>query len=186
MWTPKALQREREEFFDTRVSGSQEVWGCLRIVTELVRNGDLETAQVIIDAADITVPTGDVVDGVYDQAGRYYQIPEYIAADPTNLSEDEPVSLRKGVEDHEGTQEGDDAQKVGKEEKGKRKASKKGDGTKVKARMSDRAQDVVVFVDPEETVQSLIERIKEEVQVIISLITMLASALGITDYTNLR
>lgn len=143
---------------------------------ELVRSGDIETAQGIIIAADITVPTGDLAEGVYDQAGQYYQLPEFVVADPTNMFQDEPVSLQKGTADGEGTAhletiQGADAQKeVKKEEKGKGKAPKKGSGVKVKARLSDRAKDVVVWISKEETVQSVIERVKEESQVCCSIL----------------
>ncbi|KAI4151603.1 MAG: hypothetical protein LQ340_003411 [Diploschistes diacapsis] len=174
-WTPSSLQREREAFFDTRVTGSPEIWNGLRMTIELVRSGDIETAQGIIIAADITVPTGDLAEGVYDQAGQYYQLPEFVVADPTNMFQDEPVSLQKGTADGEGTAhletiQGADAQKeVKKEEKGKGKAPKKGSGVKVKARLSDRAKDVVVWISKEETVQSVIERVKEESQIIFKL-----------------
>ena len=135
---------------------------------DLVRGGELETAQGIINAADITVPTGDMVEGVYDPAGQYYQLPEFVVADPTNLLEDEPVNLQKGVEDSESADVDTthlESVETTKEEKGKGKAPKKGDGVKVKARLSDQAKDVAVWIDKGEKVQGLIERIKDEAEV---------------------
>ncbi|KAL8950127.1 MAG: hypothetical protein Q9222_003827, partial [Ikaeria aurantiellina] len=59
-WTPSQLLKERTEFFDTRVTGHAEIWGSLRLVTDLLRAGEVESAQGILDAAAITVPTGDL------------------------------------------------------------------------------------------------------------------------------
>ena len=134
---------------------------------ELVRGGEVETAQGIIDAADVTVPTGDMVEGVYDQAGQYYQLPEFVVADPTNIFEDEPVNLQKGVDDGEGADAATaNLPEIKKEEKGKGRALKKGEGVKVKARLSDRPKDVVVWIEKEEKVQGVVERVKEEAEVI--------------------
>ena len=136
---------------------------------DLVRGGETETAQGIINAADITVPTGDMVEGVYDPAGQYYQLPEYVVADPTNMVEDEPVNLQKGVEDGEGADVATanlESVESKTPEKGKGKAPKNGDGVKVKARLSDQAKDVVVWIDKGEKVQGLIERVREEAEVV--------------------
>lgn len=171
-WTPTLLRREREAFFDTRVSGRQEIWNCVRVVTELIRQGDVETAQGLVDAADITVPTGDLAEGVYDQVGGYYQLPEWVVADPSNILPDEdPSSKGADVVEEEYHVEAieisdkDGALDTTREEKGKGRASDKEDGLKVKARLSDRATDVVVRVGKQERVQALVERIREEAAV---------------------
>jgi len=56
------LQRARDEFWDTRVTGRAEVWGALRVAVEMLEV-DLQTAQGIVDAAGITVPTGRCCSG---------------------------------------------------------------------------------------------------------------------------
>jgi hypothetical protein len=45
----------------------------------------MATAQSILDAADITLPTGDLYNGAYDAFGNYYQMFHHIVADPQNL-----------------------------------------------------------------------------------------------------
>ncbi|KAJ4403863.1 hypothetical protein N0V85_004999 [Neurospora sp. IMI 360204] len=53
----------------------------------------LETAQTILSAAEITLPTGDLAQGgAYDSLGNYYSLPEHIVSDPTNLSTSRPAS----------------------------------------------------------------------------------------------
>lgn len=46
------------------------------------------TAQTILDAADITLPTGDMAQGAYDPFGNFYALPAWIVSDPTNLDND--------------------------------------------------------------------------------------------------
>lgn len=53
-----------------------------------MRSGDCASAQSVIDAAGITVPTGDLCDGCYDEGGALYKLPEHIVADPTDLAPD--------------------------------------------------------------------------------------------------
>ena len=85
-WTTTQLQRERHDFFDTRVTGRPEIWDALQNVCELVRAGDIATAQGILDAAGITLPTGTLVDGCYDEAGNLYRLPEVVVSDPVNTA----------------------------------------------------------------------------------------------------
>ena len=56
-WTREKLDREREEYFDTRVTGRTETWHAIRMAIETMPT-DLSTAQTIIDAAGVTIPTG--------------------------------------------------------------------------------------------------------------------------------
>ncbi|KAH0440437.1 ubiquitin domain-containing protein [Colletotrichum camelliae] len=100
VWTRSAISRERKEFFDTRVTGRSEIWQSLHYALQVLwdpashgaaedgTNG-LATAQSILDAADITLPTGDLAQGAYDQLGNYYQLNEWVVANPTNLVEDD-------------------------------------------------------------------------------------------------
>lgn len=61
------------------------MWQALRAAGECIRGGQLELAQGIVDAAGVTVPTGDFFDGVYDDLGCRYELPEYAFADPENV-----------------------------------------------------------------------------------------------------
>ncbi|CAI7634503.1 unnamed protein product [Penicillium pancosmium] len=87
-WTRDDLDRERREFFETRVTGRQEVWAALSTAITLIRAGDLSTAQSIVDAAGVTVPTGDFCEGCYDEQGALYRLPQCIVSDPENMVQD--------------------------------------------------------------------------------------------------
>ncbi|KAL9018283.1 MAG: hypothetical protein Q9185_004386 [Variospora sp. 1 TL-2023] len=87
-WTRSLLEKERGEFFETRVTGRGEVWGGLKLVTELLREGDVQDAQGVLDASGVTVPTGDLVDGCYDEQGALYQLPAWVVAEPERVVED--------------------------------------------------------------------------------------------------
>lgn len=88
-WTRARLTRERIAFFDTRVTGAPEIWAAVRTVIELVRDGDLNTAQGVLDAAGCTCPTGEIARGVYDERGRLYEVPDWVVGDPGDLMENE-------------------------------------------------------------------------------------------------
>lgn len=45
----------------------------------------MTTAQGILDAAGITLPAGNLVDGCYDEAGNLYRLPEVVVSDPVNM-----------------------------------------------------------------------------------------------------
>lgn len=62
-----------------------EIWQALRCACE---SEDLKLSQAIIDSANITIPTGNLSDGCYDELGNKYVIPIYCIVDPTNLITD--------------------------------------------------------------------------------------------------
>ncbi len=72
----------------------------------------MQTAQQLLDAMEITVPSGDMTRGCYDKKGAEYRVPNYVASDPTNLAE--PDSEDKS-EDESGTE----AAELRREAKGK-------------------------------------------------------------------
>lgn len=84
--TMSNLLRLRKEFWETAASygGSPEIWNALQLVLETIPKS-LVTAQAIINTAGIILPTGDLIDGSYDERGFYYFIPPYIFSEPTNL-----------------------------------------------------------------------------------------------------
>lgn len=158
-WTRAQLERERQDFFDTRVSGHAEIWATLRVVIGLLASNDVPTAQSIIDAAAITVPTGDLKNGVYDEAGNLYQLPEHVISDPQNLAADQ--QHLKGETPLEATDDEEESERR-KEEKGKAVISNV-DMIKVKARLSDRGgPDVVISMGQGQAVRTLMRRVQEE------------------------
>jgi len=155
------LDRERQEFFETRVTGHTEIWASLRVIVGLLADNDLPTAQSILDAAAITVPTGDLKNGVYDEAGNHYQLPDYIISDPQNLVLDQHDL--KGETSLKATD--DDEELERKKEKGKAVFSTL-DSVNVKARLSDSGGfDVVVSIGKDQTVRTLVRRVQEEANV---------------------
>lgn len=133
----------------------------------------LMTAQSILDAAEITLPTGDLHDGAYDAFGNFYQLPRHIISDPTNLvwrpgmTEDDDLEDTKadlsGGETCEEREDADEAERR-RVEKGKAVIDIR-DQITLKARLSDTSQDVVVFADKKDTVRRIARLIAEEAQV---------------------
>ncbi len=133
------------------------------MVVGLLADGDVSTAQSILDAAAITVPTGDLKNGSYDEAGNHYSMPEHIISDPQNLVLDHESSV-KGETSHELTDDDEEVERK-REEKGKA-VLKRGDIIKIKARLSDRGgPDVVVSIGKNQAVRVLVRRIRKEANV---------------------
>ncbi|KAK1068784.1 hypothetical protein LTR74_005442 [Friedmanniomyces endolithicus] len=186
-WTRSLLTRLRAEFFDTQLSGDPQAWIAIRRVCELLREGELGTAQAVLDAAALTTPRGLVgrgkgVDGrrggVWDAGGRFYEVPGWVVGDPGDLVEDlekegdggegEKVGL-DGVE--EDTDE-DLKQEVRlpapqpatpRVEKGKGRAESPGRLVKVACRRSDRGRDLVVDYNEKEPAASLAVRVRDKI-----------------------
>lgn len=135
----------------------------------------LVTAQGLLRAAEVTLPTGDMSNGVYDALGSYYALPEWIVSDPTNIVEDDDEAQRESVDKDDKVDKGEDdltgedtAEEVDedealrrREEKGKAVVDVK-NLVKVRARLSDNCPDVVIAINAEETVRSLARRIAED------------------------
>ncbi|KAF2223120.1 hypothetical protein BDZ85DRAFT_237096 [Elsinoe ampelina] len=155
-WTPSQLAKEREAFFDTRVTGDPEVWSALKIVCEMLRAGDVASAQGMMDAVGLTCPTGRIKKrrkgGVFDEQGRGYDIPGWVVGDPEDLVEEEVRGEKE--KDSEGEESED--------EKGKGRERNEGERVKVRARLSDKGVDVVVEVGVEQKVRVLVRRLQEK------------------------
>ncbi|KAJ1734090.1 hypothetical protein LPJ61_001247, partial [Coemansia biformis] len=82
--TQQSLQRQRDEFWETAAvyEGRSEIWQALRLACE---SDDQQLAQTIVESVGVTVPTGRVTDGAYDERGACYVIPQYCLSAPTNL-----------------------------------------------------------------------------------------------------
>lgn len=144
-----------------------------------MRENDLTTAQGILDAIGVTLPTGRLEEGGYDEAGNLYRVPNALLSDPTNLQPDqeedgagetetvvgadakEPANL-KVIEDEEDKDVIVDDNV--REDKGKAPVEK--DAVKIKCRLSDRGgPDVVVAMGKNQNVAALIRLIREEAEV---------------------
>lgn len=184
-WTRTQLDREREAFFDTRVTGRPEIWHAIRMACETMRDQSaqirddddeedghdeedeeedvgLATAQTILDAAGVTLPTGDLANGAYDTQGNLYTLPEHCICDPTNLS-DTPA-LSSSPPDHETTSStnsaDDDEAEMRRAAKGK---AAEGDVLTVAARLSDRGgPDVRIALGKQQAVRVLARRVQDE------------------------
>ncbi|KAL8929906.1 MAG: hypothetical protein Q9208_001050 [Pyrenodesmia sp. 3 TL-2023] len=157
-WTRPLLEKERREFFETRVTGRSEVWGSLKLAVELLREGDVEDAQGVLDASGVTVPTGDMVDGCYDEQGALYQMPAWVVAEPEKVVENDCKGHLQG----EGLL-GDDEALQDEDGEGETEKGKEIEGVTVKARLSDRGgPDVVLVVRRDERVGGLVRRIQKE------------------------
>jgi len=126
------LDRERTEFFDTRVDGRPEVWQAIKAVLEVLwsggdpddNDGGLLTAQGILDAAGITLPSGVMVGGVYDSFGFRYVIPEYIVSDPVNLRVTRPAEPTGNLDKGEGSGEESPEELLNEEDRLRRREEK--------------------------------------------------------------
>jgi hypothetical protein len=153
------------------------VWAALRTAMSLLREGDIDTAQGIIDAAGVTVPTGDLCEGCYDENGALYRLPQCIVSDPENMVADSTTGGDQGAtaadydgdglcdrkltmaEDSEEELIPEDAERR-REEKGKMSER---DVIKVRCRLSDRGgPDMTVTLGKTQSVGVLARKIQSE------------------------
>lgn len=150
------------------MTGRQEVWAALATATALMRDGDFATAQSIIDAAGVTVPTGDLCEGCYDETGALYRLPQCIVSDPDNIVDspadgidNDAISDGKLGADEASEDEliPDDIERR-REEKGK---TSERDLIKVKARLSDReGPDLTISIGKTQSVGLLARKVQGE------------------------
>ena len=128
----------------------------------------LATAQSILVAADITLPTGDLYNGAYDAFGNYYQLLHQIVADPQNLlwgsPEDDGLDDVKTAMGGEDAQDHDDEAERRREEKGKAVVDVR-DQITIRARLSDGSRDVNVAIGKGDSVRRVARLIAEEAKV---------------------
>ncbi|KAL6402722.1 hypothetical protein AUP68_14056 [Ilyonectria robusta] len=165
-WTRRGIATERADFFDTRVTGRPEVWQTIHAAVQVLwdpvdqdaqddgSNG-LATAQMILSAAEISLPTGNLVNGVYDAFGNYYQLPEWVVSDPQNLIE-EPDAGAKGDVSTAG-----DEMEGRKREKGEEVIDVR-EMVSLRARLSENGQDINLSIAESEMVKSVARKIAQE------------------------
>jgi hypothetical protein len=180
-WTKPQLARERADFFDTRVTGRVEVWQALHAALQVMwepiaqdtEDEGLATAQTILSAAEISLPTGDLVNGVYDSLGNYYQLPEWVVSDPSDVTEggdggQDPKGELADVGDDTIAEDEDDVDDTEAEsrraEKGKAVVDAR-EQISVRARLSDNGRDVQVSVSKSENIRTVARKVAEASEV---------------------
>ncbi|KAL7800961.1 hypothetical protein V8C43DRAFT_272951 [Trichoderma afarasin] len=178
VWTRRDLVKERAEFFDTRVVCRPEIWQTLHAALQVLweanpedsqdEDNALATAQTILTAAEISLPTGNLVNGAYDALGNLYALPEWVVADPDNLADDrDPDAKGDGSTAGEETagEDDDDADS----EEAERRREEKGKGVlderemvTFRARLSETGRDIKVTVAKTDSVRSVIKKITEQ------------------------
>jgi hypothetical protein len=147
-----------------------EIWQTLRVALEIIRSErnpedeeeGLATAQQILDAAEITLPTGDLINGAYDGFGAFYPMPAYIVSDPTNIAHEEPAEVDDGGKGEDSEEVDEDELLKRREEKGKGVLNP-ADQIHVKARLSDGGgPDLRVSIGKDDSVRLLARRLLEE------------------------
>lgn len=191
-WTRKRLDRERAEFFDTRVTGRPEIWQNLQAAlhvlweAQLNNTGDagLATAQSIIDAAEISVPTGRLADGAYDSLGGYYQLPQWVVTDPQNIHSSEKgsgvqVKTESGTAHSDAEDSLDEDARLGKHPLEENQALEGGAGKDIvtvtehiviRARLSENGKDVQISIEKRENVKIIAQRILDKSKVCLAVI----------------
>ncbi|CAJ0630316.1 6128_t:CDS:2 [Entrophospora sp. SA101] len=76
--TINQLKKQRDAFWDT----APKIWQAIRCACE---SDDIILSQAVIDTANITIPTGNLAEGCYDELGNRYVIPVYCLVDPINI-----------------------------------------------------------------------------------------------------
>ncbi|OAA40544.1 Small ubiquitin-related modifier, SUMO [Beauveria brongniartii RCEF 3172] len=169
-WTRKQLDTERTALFDTRVTARPDIWQTLHSALQVLwepptqgTNDDgqtaLQTAQSMLTAAEISLPTGDLVNGAYDSFGNYYALPEWVVSDPQNMIERDHDNDGIGSADDE-TQAGGEDGEMSKAEKGKEVDD--GEQIQVRARLSETGNDITVSVSTTDIVRSVIKKMAAE------------------------
>lgn len=180
-WGRAELDRERREFFETRVTGQPEIWAALSTAITLMRSGDLVTAQSIVDAAGVTIPTGDLCEGCYDEQGVLYRLPQCIVSDPENMvastsPESNPKQIGMDQEQDEDTEALSDGKLATDDASGdelitqdlERRRDEKGktserDLIRVQARLSDRdGQDLMISIGKGQSVGFLARKVHQD------------------------
>ncbi|GKT99169.1 hypothetical protein FLAG1_06822 [Fusarium langsethiae] len=176
-WTKSELAKERAAFFDTRVTGRPEIWQTIHAALQVLwdpvsqdaqddgSNG-LATAQMILSAAEISLPTGDLANGVYDVFGNYYQLSEWAVSDPQNVREDQETGAKGDIstvgDDTAADEELSDDELDGKKQEKGKEVNEVQKVVKLRARLSENGQDINVNISELETVRSIAKKIALE------------------------
>ncbi|KAH7095968.1 hypothetical protein FB567DRAFT_513874 [Paraphoma chrysanthemicola] len=148
-WTRARLDKERNDWWDTQVTGSQEVWGAIRLAAQSLQVGKLKDAQQWLETMECTCPTGCLWKGVYDSTGVLYKLPEWLIVEPEGLvSDTESDDAATGAA--EGPQESDD--------------DDDDEPALVRVRISRNGQDVVLKLRRKQQIVSIVEKLKKQAE----------------------
>lgn len=176
-WTRSQIERERAAFFDTRVTGREEVWNALRLVCEMLRQGNVADAQTVMDTTNLSSPQGRVArdrgqhqhrGGIYDERGALYDIPAWVVTDPQDVVEDDEEKDAEAGASDDDEDEAESPTNIAarerrRDEKGKGRAEDLGELMHVRVRLSDRTTDVTVPFRRKEKVAAIIRGIQQQV-----------------------
>lgn len=172
-WTRSIYEDEVRIYFETKHGGDKTTWATVKAVCENLRNGDIEGAQTILDAANLSVPNGRIprtrsqtvrgVDGqrvrggVYDVTGRLYDVPSWACSVPRDLIDDPPEKDMASDEDEEPS-----SRPSSRPEKGKGRAQSPGLDQRVRIRYNDLPRDATFIIGSKQTIATLRQKILEE------------------------
>ncbi|KAJ4314527.1 hypothetical protein N0V94_006408 [Neodidymelliopsis sp. IMI 364377] len=164
-WTQARIDKERQDWWDTRVTGSQEIWACLHRAVEYLQQGDVATAQGLLDAQECTCPNGQIWSGVYDDTGVLYKIPEWLIIEPAGLVDEEDESATTTTEGHnrEVTTPGTETNPTASSTHDQASELDDAEFT-VRARISTTATDVRIKVRRREAITSIYEKLRTKAQ----------------------
>ncbi|KAF1941796.1 hypothetical protein EJ02DRAFT_346991 [Clathrospora elynae] len=149
-WTRSRLEKEREDWWDTQVTGLGEIWGAIRLAAQHLQAGELQEAQTMLEVTGCTCPTGLLWRGVFDETGVQYKVPEWIVVEPEGVAGEE--------EDGDATGAGVKSSGVVEADGG----DGKGEETyTMRVRTSHDQKDLLVSVRRKETVGAIVERMKK-------------------------
>jgi hypothetical protein len=120
----------------------------------------------MLTAAEISLPTGNLVNGAYDSFGNYYSLPEWVVSDSQNMVEDEidkdelaSAAVESDKEDDINVVDAtDDETQRRRDEKGKGVVDSR-EQIQLRARLSENGQDITVAVDKADPVKAVVRKI---------------------------
>lgn len=88
-WTRERLERERYEWWETRTEGQRNIWDTYRSCVNLLQEGDVASAQAVLDAAGCTCPTGELWKRIFGPDGVEYSVNhcKWLVLEPLGLAE---------------------------------------------------------------------------------------------------
>lgn len=118
---------------------------------------DLATAQGVLDASGITAPRGRLEEGVWDEQGQLYSLPDWIVSDPCDFVDDEKEDLDADTKDGFGK----DRQAIA----GSSAPISVEQTYEVRCRLSDRGTDLEISLGKTEKAKALADLIMKHTEV---------------------
>lgn len=134
----------------------------------MLQQGNVTEAQGILDAVKLTSPNGRVAigrgrdrvkGGLYDERGELYELPAWLVTDPADIIEEQ----EKDDQEAGGHRKSSETAASRRDEKGKGRAADVGETIRVRARLSDRGQDLVISIGTREKVAVIVRKLQKQV-----------------------